>query len=319
MENKKLAIKGHPRGKEVIEILEMLGGKNGKLEGDSIESLCGNNPQGIYYIQTCNNLICIRHADSCELNDFIIFTLEEFLEKYPFKVGDKVQHKGSTSCGTIYVIEKMMWDNNQIKYIIYNPWRNIPKCTVTVTAEDLQPFKEEIKAEDRLEIYTDHAIDDSKTDITIDGEKLIAPNGYTVKTATMDGNNLIVEYIKNKPQYPKTYVECSQIINKVAKTTHELDIAYNPNLIYDFQELLICRDAYWKIAGEEMGLSGSWAPDYTSTNRLEMHFIYCTSNEISYGQAIYPTNKILIFPTRELRDAFFENFKDLIENCKEFL
>ena len=30
-------------------------------------------------------------------------------------------------------------------------------------------------------------------------------------------------------------------------------------------------------------------------------------------------NHILSFPTEEMRDAFYENFKDLIELCKEFL
>jgi hypothetical protein len=30
-------------------------------------------------------------------------------------------------------------------------------------------------------------------------------------------------------------------------------------------------------------------------------------------------NHILVFPTAEMRDAFYENFKDLIESCKELL
>jgi hypothetical protein len=30
-------------------------------------------------------------------------------------------------------------------------------------------------------------------------------------------------------------------------------------------------------------------------------------------------NRILVFPTEEMRDAFYENFKDLIEKCKKFL
>ena len=33
----------------------------------------------------------------------------------------------------------------------------------------------------------------------------------------------------------------------------------------------------------------------------------------------YTDNKILAFPTEEMRDAFYENFKDLIEQCKELL
>lgn len=30
-------------------------------------------------------------------------------------------------------------------------------------------------------------------------------------------------------------------------------------------------------------------------------------------------NKILIFPTEEIRDIFYENFQDKIEECKELL
>lgn len=298
MKGKNLAIKGHPtRGKEIIEILEMLGGNN-KFFLDGTKELF------YYYIGLDNN---IYTGD--DLTNIIIFSLEEFLEKYPFKVEDRVQHKSSISCGTIYTIEKMLWENNQIKYMIHNP------CTVT--AEDLQPFKEEIKAEDRLETYADPAIDnDSKTDIIINGEKLIAPRGYTVKNATTNGNSLIVEYIKNK-QYPKTYAEYSQIINKVAKTTNELNIAYKPDLIYDFQKLLICRDAYWKIAGKEMGLSKPWE---IPTNELVYYIYYdFKNNMISKLSGILYQNDILVFPTKEMRDAFFENFKDLIQGCEEFL
>lgn len=306
MENKKLAIEGHTtRYKEVIELFEMLGGK---MKGKII----GNGLFHVYYINSDGN---IDYTHVSLLNDAMIFTLEEFLKKYPYKVGGKVQHKGSTSCGTIYEIEKMLWEDNQIKYIIYNPYRNIPKCTVTVTAEDLQPFKEEIKAEDRLEIYADPAIDDdSKTDITIDGEKLIAPNGYTIKTATTNGDSLIVKYMKNKPQYPKTYKECCEVlgINTMANDAQ----GYKADDIIRLQELLIYRDAYWKIAGEEMGLLEPWKP-YWDNNQFKF-LITRWRNDII--KEIYTAKDcFLAFPTEEMRDAFFENFKDSIEECKEFL
>lgn len=80
---KTLAIHGHPtRGREVIEILEMLGGINkAALGGDSLY---------IYYID-CNNRIDL----SSKLQDkFVTFHLEEFLQKYPYKVGDNVKFKG---------------------------------------------------------------------------------------------------------------------------------------------------------------------------------------------------------------------------------
>ena len=171
----------------------------------------------------------------------------------------------------------------------------------------LQPYKDKIWT-----YYANN--DDSKTDITIDGEKLIAPKGYTVKNATTNGNSLIVEYIKNK-QYPKTYKECCEVlgINTMANDAQ----GYKADDIIHFQELIICRDAYWKIAGKQMGLSGSWAPDLTDI-KSNKYAITNAYNGIKFE--LYGTyNGILVFPTKEIRDIFFKNFKNLIEKCKEFL
>lgn len=303
--DKILAIKGHStRGKEVLEILEMLGGKN-------ISNINGNYTY-LYYIGD-NNFISL--TDSYR-NDFIIFTLEEFLEKYPFKVGDMVQHKESKSCRSIYKIKKLIWKDNQIHYLVYNPWQEYDKFTTT--AECLQPYEEEI-----CTYYAN--VDDSKTDITIDGEKLIAPRGYTVKNATTNGNSLIVEYIKNKPQYPKTYEECCKVLgydtNKIMVFSNRKDITHEENEhyheMYNLYQLLICRDAYWKIAGEEIGLGKSWKPIW-GRNQPNIYVLHKVSNTILRATNCVES-EILAFPTKEMRDAFFENFKDLIEECKEFL
>ena len=40
---------------------------------------------------------------------------------------------------------------------------------------------------------------------------------------------------------------------------------------------------------------------------------------INFENETYNRNAILAFPTEEMRDAFYENFKDLIEQCKELL
>lgn len=78
-----LAIKGHSeRGNEVIERLEMLG---------------GNNKYHIN-ITECNLLYTIRKGDDAIIatypnsNISKIYTLEEFDEKFPYKVGDKVYY-----------------------------------------------------------------------------------------------------------------------------------------------------------------------------------------------------------------------------------
>ena len=119
-----------------------------------------------------------------------------------------------------------------------------------------------------------------------------------------------------KPQYPKTYKECSKELgyNQVMPTDHIL--GYRGTLLSLFQQLLICRDAYWKIAGDEMELGKPWKPDWKDSN-----FKYCLKK---MGDNIERLSEmtiscILTFPTEEMRDAFFENFKDLIEECKELL
>jgi hypothetical protein len=310
MENKKLAIKGHPtRGNEVLEILEMLGGKNGLLGG--------GNKNFIYCIKPSNDYIMVEDINNCNLNEFTIFTLEEFLEKYPYKIGDKVQDKGSASYEDVYIIEDMIWEDNQIHYVVYNPWQEYDKCTVTVTAEDLQPYEEGNKEEDNTNIHINPDIDNKTTcDIKINGMK-VNINDYTVKSITKTDDGLIVEYIKNKPQYPKTYEECYAILNQ--NLDEHSVIGYRSTDVYNLQLLLICRDAYWKIASEEMGLFEPWKPYANDEGKTHSLYYNRYTDSIDKCEGLFESNAILDFPTKEMRDAFFENFKDLIEKCKEFL
>jgi hypothetical protein len=98
----------------------------------------------------------------------------------------------------------------------------------------------------------------------------------------------------------------------------EVDYLYsNKTLLNNLNKLIICLDAYWKIAGEEMGLDNPWEPDWKHLNR-KFYCIYNSKNNI-VKNVTYGENKILAFPTEEMRDAFYENFKDLIESCKELL
>ena len=119
----------------------------------------------------------------------------------------------------------------------------------------------------------------------------------------------IYKVIKKKPKYPKTYIECAKILDRFSTTYID---GYKNALLEKLQELIICRDAYWKIAGEELGLGKPWEPDFVqdSVDKYSMLFANC----------IRITNsRILTFPTEEMRDTFYENFKDLIEQCKELL
>ena len=119
--------------------------------------------------------------------------------------------------------------------------------------------------------------------------------------------------IIKKPRYPKTYKECCDVLGTLDNDAQ----GYEADLIISFQELLIARDAYWKIAGEEMGLDKPWEPDWK--NKENTKYCITTINRQIKTITTDVFNYFLAFPTEEMRDAFYENFKDLIERCKELL
>lgn len=101
--SKKLAIKGHPtRGNEVIELLEMMGGYKDSLLKD--EDIYDDNYFYFIFAEE-NNVIDgypLKYKDKVD-EDYVIFTLEEFLERFPYKVGDEF-------CNPYDKITEMFWD-----------------------------------------------------------------------------------------------------------------------------------------------------------------------------------------------------------------
>jgi hypothetical protein len=91
---------------------------------------------------------------------------------------------------------------------------------------------------------------------------------------------------------------------------------YEADLIIRFQELLIARNAYWKIIGDEMGLDKPWEPDFKDDS--DKYFICYLKDEI-WKSNIKDCNRFLVFPTEKIRDEFYENFKDLIKGCKNLI
>ena len=137
----------------------------------------------------------------------------------------------------------------------------------------------------------------------------------------------LTNFTNPKKKYPKTYEECCKVLGIddheiVAKIDYQSNRMKcsdwkrfgKVNVLY---KLIVCRDAYWKIAGEEMGLGKSWEPDWKDGNQKK-YCIYNDSGDIRKGGWFF-TNAILAFPTEAMRDAFYENFKELINECKELL
>ena len=138
---------------------------------------------------------------------------------------------------------------------------------------------------------------------------LLDLGNYEIK----EENGKIFAVLKN-PKYPKTFYACKVQIHECFGMRQAR--GYKFDLLERFQKLLLCRDMYWKIAGEEMGLDKPWKPDWNESS--PKYTILVLENKLVKHFAL-THNYILAFPTEEMRDAFYENFKDLIEQCKELL
>ena len=296
---RKLAIRGHAtRGKEVIELLEMMGGKN--------NCDCPADNLGLCYLIDDEFDICAHYFgyDDYEDGELNIFTLEEFLEIYPFKVGDKVFLYDNITEGRV---TGMKWDEDKgtVKYCVYTS----AECWCDV----IELFK--WNALDLVEKHYDEHCDDMYKTLFMNGPVMVSdkvddkfeykiPDGYEFDK--VENGKIILKPIKSK--YPKTFLECKEMLRK--------DGYYGFSVFMTLQNLIICRNAYWKIAGEEMGLGKPWEPDWNDLNRK--YFISLTCDGIGlYDDFRNP--QVLVFTTEEMRDAFYENFKDMIESCKELL
>ena len=142
-------------------------------------------------------------------------------------------------------------------------------------------------------------IDNDDKQIYGGGIEFLRKNGYKIHA---------LEELKKK-EYPKTFEECVHVLEGENRMSLEQ--------MNTFRKLIDARNAYWKIYGEENGLGKPWEPDYTK----ERYIIYKWVDEIfkGYKAGGFGERFILEFPTEEMRDAFYENFKSEIESCKEFL
>ena len=141
-----------------------------------------------------------------------------------------------------------------------------------------------------------------------DGYQFVDENGNVI-----NAKKIALE--KKKTEYPKTYAKCCGVLGLDDTIANEQ--GYKAMLIVRFHELLIVRDAYWKVYGEENGLGKPWEPDW----REERYIIYRNQDDIigGYRKAGYVEHHIFEFPTKEMRDQFKENFNKELEICKEFL
>jgi hypothetical protein len=230
----KLAIKGHPtRGKEIIEFLEMLGGRNIYNLGTDVkveEELLYTIRRDYHFMRDI--IEGVKYAE----DTWILTDIEECLELYPFKVGDKVhipEYESEVS------ICKAKWNPHPFcRHVEYLVYRNDEE--VWYSAQELKEYN----ADFLINKKCSEMVGEMSNNITLthsdkEGEKksllsqLIEYFHTTPKDVlerewnehkeldeigpTVEEYINFAESFKKQLKYPKTYKECCEVWYKEKK------------------------------------------------------------------------------------------------------
>ena len=167
-----------------------------------------------------------------------------------------------------------------------------------------KPYPTKPRVEDFLDMFND---------------TITLPQGFVFRDQNgniIDATKIVLE--KKKNEYPKTYDECCKVLGYDDRETYCVcHTGANERLFESLYRLKVCRDAYWQIAGQEMGLNRPWEPDWEDYEHKKFVFIVEGNTLIEKEYSIQRC--FLAFPTEEIRDAFYENFEEDIEFVKELL
>ena len=280
----------------------------GKYVDYDMREWCGKIMTILTAYQTCY----IMQEDGAKdlwTDEMIEGLVEEKTKPEPkFKVGDILFYRGET-CGYLKV-EEIREENGEIRY--YETSRNI-----YLVENHPDVFVDKVCSVETEETKNNNDMEEKETLLgwvkESDNLRLVPHKDYEIKH---DGDNFYL--VKKKKEYPKTYKECAEIIAELTGSDCNPKgcMGYMSVQLTALQKLLICRDAYWKIAGEEMGFEKPWKPDWT--NISDKYCIYFVSGDV-WSKECQTRQCPFTFPTAEMRDAFKENFKSEIEMCKELL
>ena len=260
-----IAIKGHQtRGEDVIKTLISLGDFNRA-------KLLGNGVNNYYYIDsTLHNTIYCHET----FNGIKKYTLEEFEDLFPFRVGDIVDH----------------------------PEYNTPFKVVEFNPEDFYPYTIEgvCKLKTKSNILTKHKENMSTLNkfvrVSLEKAKEWYNKGGDLKEIALQAFEE-----KDLNPFPKTWED---YINKKEYNCKILDnLKSVKNLPYKYEAILkleYLRNHY------RQGWYPCWSNDevaHVITRNLDNTIIVTTSKHISV---------FLSFKSKEIAELFYNNFKELI-------
>lgn len=247
----------------------------------------------------------------CGVNNEIVMNENKPL----FKTGDVVKLKGCPDKNLFWIVMDVIEDGyifNDGKKYSFDEQHHYEKSNREVI--NTQPSK----MKNVLTELLDHLKNTSKEELEKEFNEL---EEWSHVGPTVEEFMDFCDKVNKKPKYPTNYEECWDVLNRNLGFAPEISMVSPKEYLLSLNLIILkrCRDAYWKIAGKEMGLGKSWEPVFEESDSGYVYCIVNKCNNIGLTCEWLRENHILSFPIEEMRDAFYENFKDLIEQCKELL
>lgn len=249
--------------------------------------------KGFYRIKEDGGQYCwIDEMFECKME-------EETKPELKFKVGDRIYSKYHKPSNDLEIIEILSMKDGNYAFRIKNHKTNGTYLIWGYEISNYKLMEQETKPKYEDEVNGEY-YSTPKYLVKPSGYQFIDENGNVI-----NAQKIILE--KKKNEYPKTFEECVSVL--MCKGGNRMPL----ELMNTFRKLIDARNAYWTIYGIENGLGKPWEPT--------METVYCISRNENVMKCSYRGGKsnVLEFPTEEMRDTFYENFKSEIESCKEFL
>ena len=290
----KIAIKGHAsRGKEVIQILESLGGKN--------TALFKGNQAFWYFINSYNNIVN-DYEFVLTRAGFKTYTLEEFEKEFPFKIGDIILSKATNNPYEIVALE---WFNNKLCYKLDNGFHYAPKALTTY---------KEMKEERNITLTLDKA----REWYNKGGElKEIALQAFSEKELTkVKLPETWEEFCNTHPtKEGEYYIDNCSDISSQCESTGGRDIEMDKNVCPSQKSA----EAHLAMIQLEQ-LRDCYRGLFVTVIGMPIWNISMYNGKPHIFQAVWGKNQsFLSFQSRKVAEEYLENFEPLIEKAGDLI
>ena len=150
------------------------------------------------------------------------------------------------------------------------------------------------------------------------------PKGYVIDKENSTNTNIVLKFVKLSK--PKTWEEyCAKMegkdsyyINSTRGGIISSKFGAAP-IVSEFEDKEDSEAfaAYSKLLKLRKKWIGNWKPKWA--NDYQKKYVICNYSYIVAKDTVITASHCLSFPTEEMRDEFFECFKDLLEQAKTLL